>query len=267
MKIAFIGAGKMAEAIIGALSRTTIVAAEDIIASDSDPVRLEHLTSEYGISTFENNVAAAEAADVVVLAVKPQVLDTVLVELRPVVGAQTLVISIAAGKQVSYFEAGLPEARVVRVMPNLCCLVGEAASAFCCGAAVTGADKETVERLLGSCGTVLEMPEGQFDAVTAISGSGPAFFAYVLEGLVSAAESEGLSRADALLLGEQTMLGTARLLMAQKLEPNELIASVCSAKGTTAEGIGVLKQSEMRTILKDTIEAAARRSRELSSGG
>jgi pyrroline-5-carboxylate reductase len=139
-------------------------------------------------------------------------------------------------------------------------------SAFCLGTRTTASDRRIVVRQLSAFGAALELPEEQFDAVTALSGSGPAFFAYVLDALVDSAEKQGLQRDHALLLAEQTMYGTAKLLKEQKIAPQDLIESVASAKGTTAAGLSVLDESTIRAVLHRTLAAAARRSRELSAG-
>lgn len=235
----------------------------DIMASDVNTERLAELAARYSIKTTTDNTAAAGYGDICVLAVKPQQLDAVLAGLEMVVADRVLVVSIAAGKSTNYLESLLPRGRVVRVMPNIACLVGAGMNAFTRGKRATSADAGTVSRLLDCCGQALELPESLFDAVTALSGSGPAFFAYLLDRLVDGAVKEGLSREQALVLGEQTMLGTARLLIEKRMSPADLATAVTSAKGTTAAGREVLENPQTSDILMRTIEAAARRSREL----
>lgn len=265
MKVGFIGAGKMAEAILAALVASGVVKAAEITASDVSEARRRRMRRRYGAGVTARNRTVVARAQVVFLAVKPQQLDAVLEEIAPAVTRSHLFISIAAGKTIARLEALLPDARVIRVMPNLPCVVGEGVSAFCAGSRATRADRGTADALLSSCGKVLELPEELFDAVTAVSGSGPAFFAYLLNCVVEAGTAEGLTRADALLLAEQTMLGTARLLMEQNIDPQALIDAVTSAKGTTAAGRAVLEKSSVPGVLRRTIRAAARRSRELSA--
>ena len=264
MNTGFIGAGKMAEAMIGALVRSASAARGQILVSDVDPARIERLASLYGTQGFRDNRHVAANCRVLVLAVKPQQLDAVLAEIAPAVTTEHLVISIAAGKRIATFEAALPGARVVRVMPNVASLVAEGMSVFTLGLHATEDDRRTAADLLQTFGRVLELPEAQFDAVTALSGSGPAFFALFLQELANAAVGEGLKPDDALLLAEQTMLGTARLLLDRRQTPDELITSVTSARGTTAAGLEVLRAPAFSRLLKETIAAAARRSRELS---
>ena len=253
----------MAEAMMTGLIEKNVSSSSDILASDVSPERLADLRARYGIRTTLNNADVAARAGIVILAVKPQQLDPVLRDLSPALTANHLVISIAAGKTTGHLESLAPLCRVVRVMPNMACLVGEGMNVFTRGLRATPQDAETVSRLLACSGQALELPEALFDAVTALSGSGPAFFAYLLDRLVDGAVKEGLPREQALLLAAQTMAGTARLLMIRRMEPADLAASVTSAKGTTAAGRDVLENKETADVLSRTIQAAARRSREL----
>jgi pyrroline-5-carboxylate reductase len=214
---------------------------------------------------YSKNAVIPGSAETLVLAVKPQQLDAVLTELASLITADHLVISIAAGKKLAGIESLLPSARVIRVMPNLACLVAEGMSVLCPGSKATPADIATATKLLSCFGKVLELPEEKFDAVTALSGSGPAFLTYLLNGLVAAGVEEGLTRQDALLLAEQTMLGTAKILIEKGTDPQELIQSVTSAKGTTAAGLAVMENSDILAVLRKTIGAAADRSKELSA--
>lgn len=264
MKIGFIGGGKMAEAIISALIGSKTVGASEIFASDLSADRRSYLKKQFGINAYSRNEVIPGMADVIFLSIKPQQFDEVAAELAGKVTGQHLVISILAGKKTSNIEALLPAARVIRVMPNMACQVTEGMSVLCCGRLATHTDKTTAVKVLESCGRVLELTEDKFDAVTALSGSGPAFFAYVLNKMVEAAVQEGLEQADALLLAEQTMRGTAKFLLEKETTPADLIKSVASAKGTTAAGLEVLDKSDIAVVLADTIKAAARRSRELA---
>ena len=263
MMIGFIGAGKMAEAIMAGLLRQQFAQPGQILASDVSEERLAALRQQYKIGIAMQNADVAAQAQYCILAVKPQQLDDVLREIAPQVTPEHLIISIAAGKQTAHLESLLPQGRVVRVMPNIACLAAEGMNVYTRGSRATEEDAATVQELLGCCGLALELPEAQFDAVTALSGSGPAFFAWVLDRFVDGAVQEGLSRDQALVLAGQTMQGTARLLLATGMEPAELAAAVTSAKGTTAEGRAVLENEATADILKRTVQAAARRSREL----
>jgi len=264
MKIGFIGSGKMAEAMLAAFLTRKLATKAEITACDVSPERRAYMKKTYGIRMTDSSAAVLKAATVIFLATKPQQLDQLLTELAPLATRRHLFISIAAGKKLAGMEKLVRGSRFIRVMPNLPCQVGEGMSAFCGGKQATAADRRLASRLLSSFGQALELPERDFDAVTAISGSGPAFFAWFLEQLVTAATAEGLTRDGALLLANQTMLGTARLLLEKKLDPKELVISVTSAKGTTAAGLAHLQKAAFRRIAASTIQAAARRSRELS---
>jgi len=241
-----------------------MVAARGLVAADTDEARRRAIGERLGVRTTASNAEAA-TAELVVLAVKPQQLDGVIQELPAGALAGRLVLSIMAGKRTESLQKAMPGARIVRVMPNLPCVVGEGMSAFCAAAGASDEDVARVRALLGAFGKVIELPEDRFDVVTALSGSGPAFFAYVLDRLAGSAVAQGLSRDEALLLAGQTMLGTARLLLEQGTDPKALIASVASAKGTTAAGLAVLDASDVGAVLKRTLAAAAQRSRELNS--
>jgi pyrroline-5-carboxylate reductase len=264
MNIGFIGAGKMAEAMITGLIDKHFAVPGEILASDVSQNRLDALRDQYGIAVTTVNAEVPAQANLCVLAVKPQQLDEVLRDLAPHLTPEHLVLSIAAGKRTAWLESLLPAGRVVRVMPNIACLVGEGANVYTRGTRATEDDAALVQEVLGCCGLSLELPETHFDAVTGLSGSGPAFFAWVLDRFVDGAIQEGLPRDQALVLAAQTMLGTARLLLATGAEPASLAASVTSAKGTTAEGRAILENDATADLLKRTIQAAARRSRELS---
>ena len=231
--------------------------------SDVSDERLIQLRRLHGVRTTSSNAEVTAHAEVCFLAVKPQQLDDVLRELAAHVTPAHLLVSIAAGKRTAHIESLVPAGRVVRVMPNIACLVGEGMNVFTRGARASAEDGAVVAGMLECCGRATELPETLFDAVTALSGSGPAFFAYLLDRFVDGAVKEGLSRPDALLLAGQTMLGTARLLSEKHLEPAELAAAVTSAKGTTAAGREVLETGAVADILERTIQAAAQRSREL----
>lgn len=262
MNIGFVGAGKMAEAILSSIIDAGLCEAGDITASDISSERCEALTQHYGICVTSQNREVAIASDVIILAVKPQELDTVMADIAAV-AVDKLVISIAAGKPLAYFEAKLPGARLVRVMPNLACQVGEGMSVYCGGPTTTDEDLERVDSIFGSSGRALPLDESLFDVVTALSGSGPAFFAFALNAMVEGVVGEGMPRDAALLLAGQTMLGTAKVLLERSLAPSDFMAQVASKGGTTAAGLAVLNDSAVTAELGATIRAAAARSREL----
>jgi len=266
MKIGLIGGGMMGEAIIKGVTSAGLVDAGHIYVSELNPERRGVLQGRYGVNVSDDGRAVVAAAEVIVLAVKPQNLGGILAELAPSLDGDHLCISIAAGKTLAYLEQRLPRSRVVRVMPNLGWAVGEGVSAYCTGTRATEDDARTVASILESCGRAVALPDAAFDAVTALSGSGPAFLAYCLEGLVAGAVQEGLPEEEALLLAIQTMRGTAALLQEEQgMSLRELMAAVTSARGTTWAGFKVLEPSDVTDVLCKTIHAAAERSRELSS--
>ena len=255
----------MSEAMIASLIKSKEVAAHSIFASDINRSRRDTLKRKYGINVYAGNDLAVGDSDVVFLAVKPQELKLVLGEIAHAVSKKQIVVSIAAGKTIKVIEGMLGQVRVVRVMPNLACLAGEAMSVYCGGTNATKKDVQTVAHLLRCFGRVLELPEKAFDAVTAISGSGPAFFTYLALCMVEAGVAEGLQREEALLLAQQTMLGTGKLLLEKGMRAEELIQAVSSAKGTTEAGMKILGKPEVAKAVADTIRAASVRSKELSS--
>ena len=265
MRVGFIGIGKMGEAMAASLIGGRKAVPRDIVASDASEARRRRVRRDLRISVTSRNRTVVRSADVVFLAVKPQDLDAVLAEICPEVCSRHMVLSIAAGRTLSSIQSRLPDARVVRVMPNTPCTVGEGMSVFCMGRGTTAADRGRVLSLLSCFGRVMELPETSFDVVTAVSGSGPAFVARFLDALAGGGVREGLSRGDALKLAEQTMLGTVRLLLETGLDPAELVKAVASPKGTTFAGLDVMDRAGFDDVVARTVRAAARRSRELST--
>ena len=207
-----------------------------------------------------NAAEVAEAAEVVFLAVKPQDIQTVLEAIRD---TDRLVISIAAGVPIGRLEGTLTRARVVRVMPNTPCLVGAMAAGYAFGAKIKPQDREVVKQLLGAAGYAAEVEEELLDAVTGLSGSGPAFVARLIEAFIEAGRGLGLEAEVARDLSLQTFLGTAKLLAETGMEPQTLVDMVSSPKGTTVAGRQVLEASDYRGMIEKTIQAATERSKEL----
>lgn len=261
-KIGFIGAGKMAEALIKALLEKKVVSSSSILASDVSSQRLNLLKKQTKIKTTKNNNEVVKKSDIVFLAVKPQNMQNVLAEIKKAVSKNQIIISIAAGIKLKTIENKL-NAKIVRVMPNTPCLVGEMAAGFAVGKSVTNSDKIVVDEILNSAGKAFLLNEKQLDAVTALSGSGPAFFAYLLDTMAKAAVKQGLSKDVAYELAFQTCKGTGKLLQETGINPEELIKMVASPGGTTEAGLKVLNNSEIKKILEKTIAAAVKRSKEL----
>jgi len=265
MKIGFLGSGKMAEAIVSGILQSELAVSGDVVACDTSVERLDLMKSEYAVETTKSAADMISVCEVVILAVKPQVMEDVLGAVSALWTEKHLLISIAAGKKLEFLRrvcGGKP--RLVRVMPNLALMAQEGMSAFCMDDDESDADRELTSRIFGSSGAVLELDEQHFDAVTALSGSGPAFVAYLLKGFIDGAIKLGLSEEAARLLAEQTLIGTGIYLQESGRDIGEFIQEVCSPKGTTEAGMKVLKSSDAAEILEKTLAAAAERSRELS---
>lgn len=260
----FLGAGKMATALALGLIRSGLVAASDIQASDPFPQAAEAFSAATGASITHLNAEVARNSDVLVLAVKPQVMEAVLVELKPHVSPAHLVVSVAAGVSLASLELGLGAGcRLVRVMPNTPALVSAGASAFCLGSNATAADEQLVQACLGAVGTAVKVPESLLDAVTGLSGSGPAYVYQVIEALSDGGVRVGLPRETATALAAQTVLGAARMVLETGLHPAVLKDQVASPGGTTMAGLHALEKAGLRCALMNAVEAATQRSTEL----
>ena len=261
--IGFVGTGNMAEAMIRGLLRGKVFAPEDVVASAPREERRAELVEKYGIRAVEDNRDAAAQA-IVVLSVKPQILGHVLDEIADAVSAEALVISIAAGVPVAAIQSKLAGGtRVVRAMPNTPALVDAAATAIARGAHARESDLEDARRIFGAIGITVDLDESQLDAVTGLSGSGPAYVFLILEALSDAGVKVGLSRRNAQLLAAQTLLGSAKLLLETNEHPGRLKDMVTSPGGTAITGLHTLENGGLRTTLMNAVEAATRRSREL----
>ena len=262
LKIGFIGAGQMATALAQGFVRANILPAAKIAASDAYPAATEKLAKDLPGLKVASNVQVAEASDVVILAVKPQVMPAVYRDLAGKL-ANKLVISIAAGISLEKLCAGLQTERVVRVMPNTPCLVGQGASAFSLAAGATAADGELVKKLLSAVGIAHQVDEKLLDAVTGLSGSGPAYVYVMIEALSDGGVKAGLPRALATSLAAQTVLGAAAMVLTRGEHPGVLKDAVASPGGTTIAGLATLEDRGIRGALIAAVEAATKRSQEL----
>lgn len=262
----FIGSGKMATALIHGMLRAGVATAQAICASDPVEAARTALAAGTGISVADSNVAIAEQSGVLVLAVKPQSVPQVLGQIRDVVTSNHLVISIAAGVSLATLEAGLGTGRrLARVMPNTPALVGEGASGYCLGPGALEADEATVRACVNSVGRSFRVPETLLDAVTGLSGSGPAFVYLIIEALSDGGVRVGLPRDVATALAAQTVLGSARMVLETGLHTGALKDQVTSPGGTTIAGLHALERGGLRGTLMDAVEAATRRSAELAA--
>lgn len=253
----------MATALAKGLIRTEVCRASDITASDVSPEQLEHFGSATRANECESNSEVAADSDILILAVKPGHVGEVLESIRSDFSKQ-LLISIAAGVTLAKLEAGLPAgSRVVRVMPNTPALVGCGAAAYALGTHAGPKDAQTTEMILNAVGISFQVPETQLDAVTGLSGSGPAYIYHVVEALARAGAELGIDPVVALKLSAQTAQGAAKMVLETGKSPKELIDMVSSPGGTTVEGMAVLMEKQVHDGLMSAVKAAARRSREL----
>ena len=263
--IGFIGAGQMARALAGGFVRAGLVAANRCVASDAAPAALAQFADAVpGATTVAENSLVVRDAPVVFLAVKPQTMPAILAELQDQWTEKHLVISIAAGVTLATLEKGLgPASRLVRVMPNTPCLVGQSASAFALGRGASDDDAALVEELLSSVGRSFRVPEKLLDAVTGLSGSGPAYVYLVIEALSDGGVLMGLPRDVATALAAQTVLGAATMVLSTGEHPRVLADRVTSPGGTTIAGLKALESGGLRATLIQAVEAATRRATEL----
>jgi pyrroline-5-carboxylate reductase len=266
-RIGFVGGGNMGEALIRGLLGTKTVPAALLSATDVRTERTAQLAKQFGITAHADNLRLVRETDVVVLAVKPQIMATVVAEIAPAVTARHLLISIAAGVSTAAIRTALgKEARIVRVMPNTPALVLQGAAAVAKGRGLEAEDLAVAQAIFGAVGRVVVLDESLMDAVTGLSGSGPAYVALVVEALADGGVNMGLDRATALTLATQTVLGAAQLLVETGMHPGALKDMVSSPGGTTIAGITALEDGGLRATLIRAVERATVRSRELGRG-
>ena len=266
--IGFVGAGNMAEALIRGLVRGGHIAADRVHASGPRRERLDELRAAYAIHVTQDNREVARTAGLVVLAVKPQILDKVLREIGDQLKPGTLVVSIAAGVDTEAIETAVPEGvRVIRAMPNTPALVGAGATAISAGRHASADDLATAKALFDAVGITVTLDESHLDAVTGLSGSGPAYIFLILEALSDAGVKVGLSRRNAQRLAAQTVMGSAKMLLETDEHVGHLKDMVTSPGGTAIAGLHTLEEGGLRTTLINAVETATKRARELGRGG
>ncbi|MFQ5811107.1 MAG: pyrroline-5-carboxylate reductase [Armatimonadota bacterium] len=259
-----IGTGVMGAGLARSLIDCGKLAASDIILSDVRQDALPALADELNVSVTGDNADAVAGARMVVLAVKPQQLEAVLQEVGGGVSSQQLLVSIAAGVPTATIrEHVAADVPVLRVMPNICCIVGQGAFAYCAPPPATAEHAAQLEDLLGAIGQVVQVQESLMDAVTGLSGSGPAFVALFIEALADGGVAAGLRREEAQTLAAQTALGTAAMVLETQVHPSALKDLVCSPAGTTITGLRALRRGGMQNAVMDAVVAAAKRSADL----
>ena len=265
-RIGFVGAGNMAAALLEGLLRTHTVSPAQVQVNDIDRNKAQACADRHGVGVASDTRELARWASVLVLAVKPQSMATALADCALGMSTETLVISVAAGVRCATIGAALPPgARIVRAMPNTPALVGAGATALSGGPTATAADHELARRLFDAVGRTVLVDEAQMDAVTGLSGSGPAYVMVVIEALADGGVRAGLSRETALLLATQTVLGSAQLLLASGDHPAEWKDRVMSPGGTTSAGIEAIEAGGLRHTLMRAVQEATLRSRELGA--
>jgi pyrroline-5-carboxylate reductase len=264
--LGFIGGGNMAGALIKGLLSSGTVRADRVVASDITPERLAHLSSTHGIRTTSDNHALVRDSNVVLLAVKPQAIDKVLAQIANDITPQHLVISVAAGVPGAAIEGKLPaKTRLVRAMPNTPAIVLAGATALAAGPHATEADVAIARTIFEAVGRVVVLDESLLDAVTGLSGSGPAYVMLMIEALADGGVKVGLHRDTALMLAAQTVYGSAKLLLETGEHPGRLKDQVTSPGGTAIAGLHTLEAGGLRRTLIDAVEVATERSAELGA--
>ncbi len=264
MRIAFIGGGNMGEAILASLLKKRLFLSEDIVVSDASSSRCNDLRQTYNIQVTADNLEAASGSDILVLAVKPQVVFEVINDLKGKLKKTQLVLSIIAGTTINTLRKGLEHERIVRSMPNTPAQIGEGMTVWTATEEVTTRQKKTARNILEVIGKEIYVDdESQIDMATAISGSGPAYFFLFVEALIGAGQKIGLTHEQVSAMVLQTMLGAGRLLEKSGVPPVELRQKVTSKGGTTAAAIGVFEESHFKNMVENAVTAAYRRAREL----
>ncbi len=265
-KIGFIGGGQMGEALIRGILQAQLVTADRILVMDPADSRRAALAEQYSVEVHESTAPIWSECGIVILAVKPQIMEKVLQDNRAMIAESHLLISIAAGIPLSFLEEHAPaNSRIVRVMPNTPALVLEAASALSAGSCATPDDMATTTAIFDAIGQTVLVDECHLDAVTGLSGSGPAYVFTFIEALIDAGLRVGLSRPVAETLVKQTVLGATKLAMSSSDHPAQLRAMVTSPGGTTIAGMHELESSGFTGIIMSAVEAATKRSAELGS--
>ena len=264
-KISIIGTGNMGEALVSGLISSASSKPENIICTDVRETKLKDIREQYGVQTTANNLEAVAKSDIVIYAVKPQIMAAVLNETSEKLDMSKLIISIAAGVPMEAIESCLnKELRLIRVMPNIAAAVKEAATAVAAGKHASEKDIKLAMRIFDSIGRTVFIPENYLmDAITGLSGSGPAYIFLIVEAMADAGVKVGLSRQEAFFLSAQTVLGAAKMLMETQEHPGQLRDRVTSPGGTAIAGLATLEEGGLRTTLINAVEVATNRSKQL----
>lgn len=264
--IGFIGCGNMAQAMIGGIVKSGLVEAERVIASNMHPEKLEKISDEYGIEISRNNKMVAESADIIILAVKPNMYSAVINEIKGNIKPEVTIVSIAAGITIEFIEKAFEKSiKVVRTMPNTPALVGEGMSAICHNINVKSEDLEEVLAIFESFGKVELIDEKLMDAIPAVSGSSPAYVYMFIEALADGAVLDGIPREKAYKLAAQSVLGAAKMVMETGMHPGALKDSVCSPGGTTIEAVYTLEKNNFRGSIISAMQSCTNKTKLMSN--
>lgn len=263
MKLGFIGLGNMAEAMIGGILQKSMLNACDIIGAARSRATEDRVKTKFNIEIESSNTQVAARADILFLAVKPISLQEVIDEIRDAVGAETLIVSIAAGRSLTWLAGafGRPECKIIRCMPNTPALVMEGCTGVCAGDNVSERELARVVELMGSFGKAYVVPERLMDAVVGVSGSSPAYVFLFIEAMADAAVAAGMARGQAYDFTAQAVLGSAKMVLETGRHPGELKDMVCSPGGTTIEAVKVLEEGGFRGLVMDAVEACVEKSK------
>lgn len=261
MKLAFIGAGNMAQAMIGGILRNGLCQPQEIMATSATQKTIDKVSEQYGVLVTLNNCEAAKA-DIVVLAVKPVCYESVIREIKDVISSEQIIVTIAAGKSLEWVSAAFGgQRKIIRTMPNTPALVGEGITAVCPNENVSDQELREVCQLFEGFGKAEVISESLMDAVIAVSGSSPAYIFMLIEAMADAAVAEGMPRAKAYQFASQSVLGSAKMVLETGKHPGELKDMVCSPAGTTIEAVRVLEQKGFRSSIMECMHACAEKSR------
>ena len=262
-KLGFIGCGKMAGAIIKGIIKSDFIKPENILASKSNPDNLEEVSKKLGVRITTDNTQVTAFADIIFIGVKPNQVKNVLTEIKPLITQDKLIVSMAAGVKIADIENILQGAKIIRIMPNTPVNVNEGMTGIVIGEKVSGKDLETVNKIFDSIGKSIVVEESQIDIVTAISGSGPAFFYKIINDIAHAGEKLGLDYDKALLLSIQTAIGSAKMALNRNISMEELISNVATKGGCTRVGVDIMEDMKIEKILYDVIEKTAEKAKGL----
>lgn len=263
MKVGFIGAGNMASAMMGGMLKKGLLSKEDIITSDVSKAAIDRVAQEFGVQTTQDNKEVAKA-DIVILAIKPIYCQSVIEEIRDIISDNQLVVTIVAGKTLSWLEEQFgKKIKLIRTMPNTPALVGEGITALCPGELVSQEEVDKVCELFSGFGKAEVVSENLMDAVVAVSGSSPAYVFLFIEAMADAAVAEGMPRAQAYQFAAQAVLGSAKMVLETGKHPGELKDMVCSPAGTTIDAVCKLEEKGFRSSIMECMKVCAEKSRNL----